>query len=85
MNENVSILCPLINSILTYENNKQLVKNFESHSVHLMQEVILFFTVKVQMEIVGCEEPKHLKSGQAVPEKPTNILSCCTDLQPCKS
>jgi hypothetical protein len=37
------------------------------------------------MEIVGYEEPKPLKSEQAVPEKPINILSCCTDLQPYKS
>jgi hypothetical protein len=36
------------------------------------------------MEIVGYEEPKQLKSEQAVPEKPINILSCCTNLQPCQ-
>ena len=37
------------------------------------------------MEIAEYEEPKQLKSEQAVAQKPINILSCCTDLQPCKS
>ena len=37
------------------------------------------------MEIAGYEEQKHLKSEQAVPDKPINTLFCCTDLQLCKS